>query len=156
MKHFSSWCTFNERPGKHAPRERRKWWKAGEDCTVRSSITCMLNQILLEWSNQGGWDGRGMQHAWEMRNASSIVVGNPEGKRPLRKRTRRWEDNIRVDRREIGWEGMDRMHLTQKRDQRRRLVNTVTNLWVPYKVGNFLTSWVTIRFSRRALLQGVG
>jgi hypothetical protein len=47
----------------------RKWREAGENCTVRSFMACTLHQILLGWSSQGGWDGRGMYHSrerWEM------------------------------------------------------------------------------------------
>jgi hypothetical protein len=43
----------------------------------------------------------------EIRNAYNILVGRPEGKRPLGKLTRRWEDNITMDLKEIGWEGVD-------------------------------------------------
>jgi hypothetical protein len=43
----------------------------------------------------------------EMRNAYKILVGNPEGKRPILRPRRRWEDIIRIDRREIIWEGVD-------------------------------------------------
>jgi hypothetical protein len=43
----------------------------------------------------------------------------------------RWEDNIRMDLREIRWEGVDWIHLAQNRDQCQALVNTVMNLWVP-------------------------
>jgi hypothetical protein len=42
-----------------------------------------------------------------IRNACNILVGNPEGKRPHRRPERTWEDNIRMDLREIGWEGVD-------------------------------------------------
>jgi hypothetical protein len=58
-------------------------------------------------------------------------VGKPEGKRPLGKPRSRWEDNIRMDLREIGWGGMDWIDLAQDRDQSRALVNTVMNLRVP-------------------------
>jgi hypothetical protein len=64
------------------------------------------------------------------RSAYRILVEKPEGKRPLRRFRRRWEDNIRMDFREIGWRGMDWIHLAQDRDQRRALVNTVMNLRV--------------------------
>jgi hypothetical protein len=47
----------------------------------------------------------------EMRNAYSIFVGKPEGKRPLGSPRHRWEDNISVDLRKIGWEGVDCIHL---------------------------------------------
>jgi hypothetical protein len=66
----------------------------------------------------------------EERNAYRIVVGKPEGKRPLGRRRRRWVDNIKMDRREIGWEGMDLIDLAQYRDQWRTLVNTVVQLRV--------------------------
>jgi hypothetical protein len=67
----------------------------------------------------------------EKRNAYRILVGKPEGKRPLGRPRRRWEDNIRIDLREIGWGGMDWIDLAQDRDQWRALVNTVMNLRVP-------------------------
>jgi hypothetical protein len=53
----------------------------------------------------------------EKRNAYRILVGKPEGKRALGRLRRRWEDNIRMDLREIGWDGMDRIDLAQDRDQ---------------------------------------
>jgi hypothetical protein len=55
----------------------------------------------------------------------------PEGKRPLGRPRLRWEDNIRMDLREIGWVGMDWIDLAQDRDQWRALVNAVMNLQVP-------------------------
>jgi hypothetical protein len=58
-------------------------------------------------------------------------VGKPEGKRPLRRPRRRWEDIIKMDVREIGWGGMDWIDLAQDRDQWRALVNTVMSLRVP-------------------------
>jgi len=67
----------------------------------------------------------------EMRNAYSILAGKSEGKRPLRRPRRRWEDNIRKDLGEIVWEGAGPMHLAQDRDQWRAVVNTVMNLRVP-------------------------
>jgi len=68
----------------------------------------------------------------ERRNAYKILNGKPEGKRPLERRRRRWEDNIRKDLREVGWEWM---HLDQDRDQLRVLVNTVMLFRVPYNAG---------------------
>jgi hypothetical protein len=65
------------------------------------------------------------------------------------------ENNIIMNRRKIGWEDVDWMHLAQHRDERRALVITIMNLLVPYKAGNFLTRYVTIRFTRRTLLHGV-
>jgi hypothetical protein len=67
----------------------------------------------------------------EKRNAYRILAGKPEGKRPLGRPRHRWEDNIRMDLREIGWGGMDWIDLAQDRDQWRALVKTVMNLRVP-------------------------
>jgi hypothetical protein len=67
----------------------------------------------------------------ETRNAYRILVGKPEGKRPLGRPRRRWVDNIKRDLREIGWDGRDWIELAQDRDQWRALVNTVMNLRVP-------------------------
>jgi hypothetical protein len=67
----------------------------------------------------------------EKRNAYRILVGKPEGKRPLRRPRSRWMDNIKMDHREIGWDGMDWVDLAQDRDQWRALVNMVMNLQVP-------------------------
>jgi hypothetical protein len=67
----------------------------------------------------------------EKRNAYRILVGQPEGKRPLGRPRRRWVDNIKIDLREIVWGGMDWNNLAPDRDQWRTLVNTVMNLRVP-------------------------
>jgi hypothetical protein len=64
-------------------------------------------------------------------NAYRILVGKPEGNRPLGKPRRRWEDNIRMDLREMGWSDMDWIDLAEDRDQRRALVSTAMNLRVP-------------------------
>jgi hypothetical protein len=65
------------------------------------------------------------------RNAYRILVGKPEGKRPLGRPRRRWEHNIKMDLREMGCGGMDWIDLAQDRDQWRALVKTVLNLPVP-------------------------
>jgi hypothetical protein len=65
------------------------------------------------------------------RNAYRILVGKPVGKRPLGRPRRRWVDNIEMDLREIGCDGMDWIDLAQDRDRWRALVNTVMNLRVP-------------------------
>jgi hypothetical protein len=67
----------------------------------------------------------------ETRNAYRILVGTPEGKRPLGRRRRRWVDNIKLGLREGEWDGIDWIELPQDRDQWRALVNTVMNLRVP-------------------------
>jgi hypothetical protein len=89
------------------------------------------------------------------RNAYRILVEKPDGKRPLGRPGRRWEDNIRMDLKEIEWGGMNWIDLARNRDQWRALVNTVLNLRVPYNVGKSLSSCATGGFSRRTHLHGV-
>jgi hypothetical protein len=67
----------------------------------------------------------------EKRNAYRILVGKPEGNRPLGRPRCRRGDSIKIDHREIGWDGMDWISLAQDRDQWKALVNTVMNLRVP-------------------------
>jgi len=67
----------------------------------------------------------------DMRNAYNILVGKPEGKRSLGRPRCRWEDNIRMDLREIRWEVVNWVHLDQFLDQWQAVVNTVMNLRVP-------------------------
>jgi hypothetical protein len=64
---------------------------------------------------------------WEKRNAYTILVGMPEGKRPLGRSRCMWVDKIKIDLREIGWDGADWIDLDQERDRWRALVNTVMN-----------------------------
>jgi hypothetical protein len=81
-------------------------------------------------SRRMGWAGH-VPRMREKRNSYRILVRKPEGKRPLRRPRRRWVDNIKMDLREIGWDGVDGTDLAQDRDQWRALVNTVLNLRVP-------------------------
>jgi hypothetical protein len=78
------------------------------------------------------------------------IGGKSEGKRQLGRPRRRWVDNIKMDLREIGWDGMDFIDLAEDRDQWRAHVNTVINLRVPYNVVKFLSSYTIGGFSRRA------
>ena len=59
------------------------------------------------------------------------MVGKPEGKRPLGRPRRRWEDNIKMNFQEVGYGGMDWIELAQDNDRWRALVNAVMNLKVP-------------------------
>ena len=71
-------------------------------------------------------DGRGVYR---------VLVGRPEGKRPLGRPRRRWDDNIKVDLQEVGGGHVDWMELAQDRDRWRALVGTVRNF---HKCGEFL------------------
>jgi hypothetical protein len=66
----------------------------------------------------------------EERKVYEVLVGKPEGKRPLGRPRHRWEDGIRMDLREIGLGGVDRTQLSQDRDRWRAVVSAVMNLQV--------------------------
>ena len=67
---------------------------------------------------------------WGGRGVHKVLVGKPEGKRPLARPRRRWEDNIKIDLQEVGGGG-DWMELAQDRDRWRALVNKVMSFRVP-------------------------
>jgi len=76
------------------------------------------------------WEGH-VARMGEGRGVYRVLVGKPEGRRPLGRPRRRWEDNIRVDLWEVGCECVDWMELAQDRDRWRALVSAVMNLRVP-------------------------
>jgi hypothetical protein len=67
----------------------------------------------------------------EKRNACRILVGKPQGKRPLGRPRRTWVDNFKMDLKEIEWHDMDCIDLAQDKDKWRALVDTAMNLRVP-------------------------
>ena len=67
----------------------------------------------------------------EDRDVHRVLVGKPEGKRPLGRPRRRWEDNIKMDLQEVGRGRGDWMELAQDRDRWRALVGTLRDFWVP-------------------------
>ena len=91
----------------------------------------------------------------EERGAYRVLVGKPEGKRPLGRPRLRWVDNIRRDLQEVGCGYVDWIGLAQDRDRWRTLVSMVMNLRIPWNAGNFLTSCKPVSFSRRTLHHGV-
>jgi hypothetical protein len=99
--------------------------------------------------------GRTCRTHGEKRNAYWISVGKSDGKRPLGRPKSKWEDNIKMDLREIGCGRKEWIDLAQDRDRWRALVNTVMNLRVPQNVGKFLSSCATGGFSRRTQTHGV-
>ena len=91
----------------------------------------------------------------EERGVYRILLGKPDGKRPLGKPRRRWVDNIRTDLQEVECGYMDWIGLAQDRNRWRTLVSAVMNLQIPWNAGNFLTSCKPLIFSRRTLHHGV-
>ena len=72
----------------------------------------------------------------EGRGVHRVLVGKPEGKRPLGRARRRWEDNIRIDLQEVGCGSIDWIELAQDRNMWRDVVKAVMNLWAPQNAGN--------------------
>ena len=72
-----------------------------------------------------------MARMGEGRGVHRVLVGKPEGKRPLGRPRRRWEDNIKMDLQELGFGSVDWIDLAEDRDRWRALVNAVMNLRVP-------------------------
>jgi hypothetical protein len=90
---------------------------------------CTHPQISLGMSRRMRWAGH-VARMGEERKLYKVLVGKPEGKRPLGRPKLRWEDGIKMDHREISWRGVDWIRLTQDRDQWRAVVNAVMNLRV--------------------------
>jgi hypothetical protein len=88
------------------------------------------NIIRMIKSRRIRWAGH-VARMGETRNVYRILVGKPEGKRPLGRPRRRWLDNIKMDLGEIGWDDRDWICLAQDRDQWMAVVNRVMNLRVP-------------------------
>ena len=84
-----------------------------------------------------------------------VLVGKPEGRKPLGRTRRRWVDNIRLDLQEVGFGHVDSIGLAQDTDRWQTLVSAVMNIRVPGNAGNFLTSCKPVSCSRRTLHHGV-
>jgi len=84
---------------------------------------------VIKWRRMR-WAER-VAHMGEERGMYRVLVGKPEGKRPLGRPMRRWVDNITMDLQEVGWGYMDWIGLAQDRDRWRTLVSAVMNLRVP-------------------------
>jgi len=88
------------------------------------------NIVRVIKSRRMRWAGH-VARMGDERGVYRVLVGKPEGKRPLERHRRRWADNIRTDLQEVGCGYMDWIGLAQDRDRRRTLVSAVMNLRVP-------------------------
>jgi len=79
------------------------------------------------------------------KSACGVVMKKHEGKKPLGMPKHRWEDNIKVDTKDIGWKNVGHIHLAKVRTRMQALLDKM-NLWVPQNAGNVLTTWETISF----------
>ena len=95
-----------------------------------NDLYCSPNIAQVIKSRRMRWAGY-LALVRERRGSYRVLVGNPEGNRPLGRPRRRWVDNIKMDLEEVGCEGMDWIELAQNRDTWRALVNAVMNLRFP-------------------------
>jgi hypothetical protein len=96
------------------------------------SIIRMVKSRRMRWAGHVARMGRGgEERRREERNAYRLLVGKPEGKRPLGRPGHMWVDNIRMNLGEVGWGDVDWIGLAQDRNRWRALVNSVINLRVP-------------------------
>jgi hypothetical protein len=103
-----------------------------------NDLYCSLNIAWVTKSRRMRWAGH-VPRMRERRGVYRVLVGKPEGKRPLQRPRRRREDNIKMDLQEVGCEGIDWNEMAQVRERWRALANAVMNLRVPQNAGNFLT-----------------
>jgi hypothetical protein len=99
-------------------------WRKLHGLYSSPSIVRVIKARRMRWAGHVARMG-------EVRGAYNILVGRPEGRRPLGIPRRRWEDNIKMDLREIGFGDVDWIDWAQDRNRWRALVNTVMNLRVP-------------------------
>ena len=95
-----------------------------------NDLYCSPNIVRVIKSRRMRWAGH-VACMGEERGVYRVLVGKPEGKRPLGRPRRRWVDNIRMDLQEVGCGYMDWIGLAQDRDRCRTLVSAVMNLRVP-------------------------
>ncbi|KAJ4445526.1 hypothetical protein ANN_12206 [Periplaneta americana] len=141
---------LRENPGKTSTREEQRL-RVFENKVLREIFGAKRDEVTGEWrklhnaelhalysspdiirnikSRRLRWAGH-VARMGESRNAYRVLVGRPEGKRPLGRPRRRWEDNIKMDLREVGYDDRDWINLAQDRDQWRAYVRAAMNLRV--------------------------
>ena len=119
-----------------------------------SDLYTLLNIVRVVKSRRMRWAGD-VARMGEGRGVHRVLVGKPEGKRPLGSPRRRWDDNIKMDLQALGGSCGNWMELAQDRDWWRALVGTVGNFRVPKMRGISCLAAEPVSFSRRTLLHGV-
>jgi hypothetical protein len=99
-------------------------------CVLGISVIFPHSIVRVIKARRIRWAGH-VARMGEVRGAYNILVGRPDGRRPLGRPRRRWEDNIKIDLREIGFGDVDWIHWAHDRNRWRALVNMVMNLRVP-------------------------
>jgi len=102
------------------------------DVYSSTDIIRVIKSQLIRWA----WYVACMR---ERKGVYRVLLGTPEGNRPLGRPSFRWEDNIKMDLQEVGCEGMDWIDLAHDRDMWRAPVNPVINLRVQENAEKFLT-----------------
>jgi hypothetical protein len=113
-----------------------------------NDLYCSPNIVRVIKSRRMRWAGHAAC-ARERRGVYRVLVWKPEGKRPLGRHRRSWEDNIRIDLKELGCGGLDWIELAQDRDRWRALVTAVMNLWGAIKCGELLDSLWNCQLPRK-------
>ena len=101
-----------------------------KSCSLSTELYSLPNIVRVVKLRRMRWAGH-VAHMGEDRGVHRVLVGKPEGKRPLGKPRRRWEDNIKMDLQEAGGGHGDWMELAQDSDRWRALVGTVREFRVP-------------------------
>ena len=147
-------CGFMDWIGLAQDRDR---WRTLVSAVMNLRVPWNAGNYLTSWKPVS-FSRRTLHHGvsiGEERGVYSVLVGKPEGRRPLGRPRRRWVDNIRLDLQEVGCGYMEWIGLAQDRESWRTLVSAVMNLLVPWNAGNYLTSWKPVSFPRRTLHHGV-
>jgi hypothetical protein len=108
--------------------EDRSWRKLRND--ELHNLYSSPNIVRVIKSRRMRWAGH-VARMWEGRGVHRVLVGRPEGKRPVGRPRRRWDDNIKLDVREVWIDGVNWIQLAQDRLQWQAFVNTVMNLLFP-------------------------
>jgi hypothetical protein len=96
------------------------------------NIVRVIKSRIMKWMGHVARIGKN-------RGVYRVLVGKPEGMRPLGRPRHRWDDNIKMGLRKVGCGGIYWIDLAQDRDRWRALVNAVMDIRVPLNAGNFLT-----------------